>query len=125
MWIRPSCFCLFLLWGFCEVPLIAEPVDYAGQVKPILRQHCFSCHGPIKQEGGLRLDSGQLIMQGGESGDALVAGAQTLWEREVKFDIRSDAEKASIDRPNHLYVRDLNSQGHALAETLVQELVDQ
>ena len=59
-----------------------------------------------------------------QAGDALVAGAQTLWEREVKFDIRSDAEKASIDRPNHLYVRDLNSQGRDLAETLLQELND-
>ena len=77
MWIRTSCWCLLLLWGLSAVPLHAEPVDYAGQVKPILQQHCFSCHGPIKQEGGLRLDSGQLIMQGGESGAALVAGRPT------------------------------------------------
>ena len=89
MWIRPFCFCLFLLWGFYAVPLIAEPVDYPGQVKPILRQHCFSCHGPIKQEGGLRLDSGRLIMQGGESGAALVAGKPSeslLLERVLEQD---------------------------------------
>ena len=59
-----------------------------------------------------------------QAGDALVAGAQTLWEREVKFDIRSSGEKASIDRPNHLYVRELNNEGHALAETLLHELND-
>ena len=31
-------------------------VDYARDVKPLLQQNCVSCHGPLKQNGGLRLD---------------------------------------------------------------------
>jgi ankyrin repeat protein len=31
-------------------------VDYARDVQPLLRQNCVSCHGPMKQNGGLRLD---------------------------------------------------------------------
>ena len=32
------------------------PVDFAKDVAPILRRSCIECHGPAKQEGGLRLD---------------------------------------------------------------------
>jgi mono/diheme cytochrome c family protein len=52
----------------------AEPVDYASQIKTIFAQHCASCHGPDKQRGGLRLDCASGILQGGNSGPALVAG---------------------------------------------------
>ncbi len=50
----------------------APDADYVRDVKPIFKNHCQSCHGPVKQKGGLRLDSGSLILQGGKSGDALV-----------------------------------------------------
>ena len=31
-------------------------VSYAAQVRPIFERHCFSCHGPTKRQGRLRLD---------------------------------------------------------------------
>jgi len=31
-------------------------VDFANDVAPLLRENCVSCHGPAKQNGGLRLD---------------------------------------------------------------------
>ncbi len=31
-------------------------VDFAQDVQPLLRQNCVGCHGPLKQNGGLRLD---------------------------------------------------------------------
>lgn len=31
-------------------------VDYANDVRPILQENCTSCHGPLKQRGGMRLD---------------------------------------------------------------------
>jgi mono/diheme cytochrome c family protein len=51
-----------------------EPVDYLTQVKPILQQRCYACHGALKQEAGLRLDTAALAIKGGESGAAVVAG---------------------------------------------------
>ncbi len=44
------------------------------QVKPLLASHCTSCHGPDKAEGGLRLDSREAALKGGDSGPALVPG---------------------------------------------------
>ena len=43
-------------------------VDYVRDIKPILKARCYACHGTLKQESELRLDSGALIRQGGASG---------------------------------------------------------
>jgi mono/diheme cytochrome c family protein len=43
-------------------------------VRPLLVKHCAACHGPDKQEGGLRLDSRLAMLDGGDSGAALVPG---------------------------------------------------
>jgi hypothetical protein len=54
------------------------PVDadqfFLNEVKPLLALRCISCHGPDKTEGGLRLDSREAVLKGGDSGPALVVG---------------------------------------------------
>src|SRR5690349_4479020 len=52
----------------------AEPVDYLRDIKPILKERCFACHGGLKQQAGLRLDTGASIRLGGDSGPAAIAG---------------------------------------------------
>lgn len=47
---------------------------YADLVEPLLKNRCYSCHGPEKQKGKLRLDSKDLMLKGGEKGAALAAG---------------------------------------------------
>ena len=47
---------------------------FEQNVRPLLAEKCYSCHGHKKQKGGLRLDSLDAILKGGESGPALVAG---------------------------------------------------
>ena len=54
---------------------VESDVDYLTEIKPLLRDKCFSCHGSLKQEGGLRLDAASLIQKGGESGSAYAADA--------------------------------------------------
>jgi hypothetical protein len=51
----------------------AEPVDYVRDVKPILKERCFACHGALRQKSGLRLDSAALIRKGGKGGPVVVA----------------------------------------------------
>ena len=38
----------------------AEPVDYLRDIKPILRERCYACHGALKQKAKLRLDTAAL-----------------------------------------------------------------
>lgn len=51
-----------------------DRIDYVQQIKPLLRARCYACHGALKQEGNLRLDTAQLAVQGGDSGAAITPG---------------------------------------------------
>ena len=53
---------------------VRAEVEYVGQVKPLLRERCYACHGALKQEGGLRLDTARMILRGGDSGAAVIPG---------------------------------------------------
>ncbi|MDP6443210.1 MAG: c-type cytochrome domain-containing protein, partial [Pirellulaceae bacterium] len=69
---RPFCFTVALL-AFAASTASGQ-VEYQSQIKPILAEHCFSCHSALRQKGELRLDAISLIRRGGSSGSALVAG---------------------------------------------------
>ena len=49
-------------------------VDYARDVKPLLKNKCYACHGRVKQEAGLRLDAGTLALSGGDNGKVVLPG---------------------------------------------------
>jgi hypothetical protein len=53
-------------------PGAAAPVDFAREIQPLLRKHCFSCHGEEVQEGGLRLDQKKHALAGGDSGPEII-----------------------------------------------------
>jgi hypothetical protein len=52
----------------------AESVTFEARVRPILKAHCFHCHGEGKTKGGLDVRLARLIVKGGESGAAIVPG---------------------------------------------------
>jgi len=69
--------------------LWAADVDYVRDVKSILAARCFGCHGALKRESNLRLDTAKLAIQGGDSGTAIVPGkpdASRLLKRIVSTD---------------------------------------
>ena len=47
---------------------------FESQVRPLLIQNCQSCHGEKKQEAGLRLDSRDALLTGGDTGPSIVPG---------------------------------------------------
>ncbi len=49
-------------------------VDFAKHVRPLFAKYCFKCHGPEKQQSGLRLDVQGDAVRGGDSGPAFEAG---------------------------------------------------
>jgi hypothetical protein len=48
---------------------------FERRVRPVLAENCVRCHGPKKQQAGLRLDSGEAVLKGGDHGPAIVPGA--------------------------------------------------
>lgn len=51
-----------------------ERVDYEKQIKPIFTTRCVACHGILKQEAGLRLDTAAFAIRGGDAGAAVTPG---------------------------------------------------
>lgn len=47
---------------------------FEKNVRPMLVQHCVSCHGPEQQEAGLRLDSKAALLRGVEGHPVVVPG---------------------------------------------------
>ncbi len=49
-------------------------VSFQKDIASILTRNCSSCHGEAKRKGGLRIDSLEAILEGGNSGPAIVPG---------------------------------------------------
>ncbi len=59
----------------CAAEPTREQVEFfEEEVRPILAEHCFECHGPETQRGELRVDSLASLLAGGESDAAIVPG---------------------------------------------------
>src|SRR3954466_15616587 len=75
--LRRALFVLFLFISSHFV--LAQPAGngvefFERKVRPLFSENCYSCHGPEKQKGKLRLDSAGAIRAGGETGPILAAG---------------------------------------------------
>src|SRR5262245_44080819 len=83
---------LALLLLFAPPLAAAEPVDYLRDVKPILKTRCYACHGALKQQGKLRLDTAATALAGGKHGPAVRpsdAAKSLLFERVTDPDTSS------------------------------------
>jgi hypothetical protein len=50
---------------------------YRDRIRPLLADRCTPCHGGLRQEAGLRLDTAGFMLAGGASGAAVTAGNPT------------------------------------------------
>ena len=58
-----------------DVPITAKQTQFFEEnIRPMLVQHCYACHGSEKQKNGLRVDSLEALLTGGDSGPAITLG---------------------------------------------------
>ena len=84
------------LLAIVSQPSAAEKTEssivFNRDIRPILSQHCFACHGPDThdQKGELRLDSLEAALKGGESKKAAIVPGKPeeseLWKRIITED---------------------------------------
>ena len=55
-------------------PTATQLEFFEKEVRPVLADHCYKCHGEKKQKSGLRLDSREYVLKGGELGPVVVPG---------------------------------------------------
>ena len=67
-----------LFWSHCSWVLAQDNTEqeafFESKVRPILVEHCISCHGSEEQSGGLRLDAHIAVTKGGSSGQVIIPG---------------------------------------------------
>jgi len=55
--------------AFAVIPgRTAQSQDYTTDIKPILKARCYACHGALKQESELRLDTGKALRSATDNG---------------------------------------------------------
>jgi len=87
-----SCIVVFTVSTLLSLSVLAQEkpagdptkpkVTYEEHIRPILREHCFTCHSQETTKGGLKLDSYGDAMKGGSSGEVVLAGdvpSSRLW----------------------------------------------
>jgi mono/diheme cytochrome c family protein len=55
-------------------PPASHPVDFKTEIQPIFEASCIRCHGRGRDRGGLRIDTRESLLKGGDTGPAAVAG---------------------------------------------------
>lgn len=66
--------------------LSAEAVDYEKEIKPLLKERCYACHGALKQKADLRVDTAAAMHKGGDGGDILTKERSMLLDRVTTTD---------------------------------------
>ena len=77
-----------------------SPTDFfETRVRPVLSANCYACHARV-QQGGLRVDSRQALLQGGDSGPAVVPGdpEHSLLVQVVRHEIEGREMPRGADR---------------------------
>ena len=86
---------IFVLMVITGLPVCAQdsasPTQlefFETRIRPLLHSRCVRCHGQNERKGGLRLDSLEGLLHGGESGPAVVTGkpAESLLLEAVRYE---------------------------------------
>jgi hypothetical protein len=99
-----------------------KTADFAHQVLPILKESCYSCHGPEKSKAGLRLDIKARALKGGENGPAIIPGNSAKSPLAVRLASDDDDERmpqkaARLSADKIQLIRDWIDQGAVWPET--------
>ena len=96
----------------------AGEVDYLREVKPILKKRCYACHGALKQQSNLRLDTVVSMRKGGDSASRVIVPgepAESLLVQVIDgsagFRMPPENEGSALEPEELDRIRDWISQG--------------
>lgn len=102
---------LALLGMVGAIPTAGAAEDGAEQfekeVRPLLAERCYECHGPEKQKGGLRLDHKAGMLGAGDSEEAAVVPGKSAESLLVKRVLANDPDEAMPPKGKRLEPRQI------------------
>ncbi|HVJ86020.1 MAG TPA: PSD1 and planctomycete cytochrome C domain-containing protein [Caulifigura sp.] len=108
MWVRqPFCLLLGLLGGLRAISAAAaipDQIEFNRDVRPILSENCFACHGfdPKHREAGLRLDTFEGVTADRDGSIGIVPGSlegSEVWRRITSTDPDEVMPPATSKKP--------------------------
>ena len=81
----------------------AEPLRYNRDIRPILSDNCFACHGPDKNKvtGELRLDVRDLALKAAKSGEFAIVPGDTKNSELVRRIFSTDEDELMPKPESH------------------------
>jgi hypothetical protein len=80
--------------------VVAEPVEFNRDIRPILTHHCTACHGGVKEAGGISFITREGALATGESGRQPVVPGEPA-KSEMLRRIRSTDPDEVMPQPKH------------------------
>jgi hypothetical protein len=96
---------LLFLSGSIPSRCVGQTISFNRDIRPILSEHCFQCHGPDEKQrhGGIRFDRYEDATAAGESGkQSIVPGnvdSSALWHRVTSDDPETQMPPADFGKP--------------------------
>ena len=111
---------LFICTISLVLPVVAQGADFARDVRPILSQYCFKCHGPddTTRHGGLRLDQRDAALAAAESGAMAIIPAKPDESELIKRILSSDPD--AVMPPPHTKQELNDAQKEVLREWIAE-----
>ncbi|MDA7861416.1 hypothetical protein N9B03_09620, partial [Akkermansiaceae bacterium] len=89
------------------LPSFAARPDFKTAVQPILEANCVRCHTESKIKGGLRIDTYEKLMEGGDTAEAVVPGKPSESELLLRIYLRPIDEGVMPDEGKALKPEDV------------------
>lgn len=99
--------------SLADSPEVSDRVDFAKDIRPLLSDHCFACHGPDEntRESGVRLDTPEGAIAVIDTDD---------WKASVLLE-RIGEEDADLRMPPPAYHKPLSDEAKALLTRWVEQ----
>ncbi|MBC7979973.1 MAG: PSD1 domain-containing protein [Armatimonadetes bacterium] len=89
-----------LVWGIVGGGVSAEEVRFNRDIRPIFLKHCTSCHGGVKEAGGISFVYRERLLVEGESGHIAVVPGKPE-QSELLKRVRSKDPEYVMPQPEH------------------------
>jgi hypothetical protein len=99
----PTLVCSFVAAGLLAADGPPEPVRFNRDIRPLMSDTCFHCHGfdPKSRKGGLRLDIREEALKAGKSGEIAIVPGKPDQSEIIKRIFSKDAEDVMPEKEAH------------------------
>ncbi len=83
-------------------------IDFNHDIRPVLENRCYECHGAAKQKGGLRLDRKTSAFKGGDSGKPAILATKSVESLLLQKVTTQDADEVMPPKGERLTTAQIN-----------------